>query len=83
MHAQAKPLVSDEHLVHVLGTAAVVGECAICCYSATLCSASFSCVHTPVCCKDCLALALDFAVESRPYMKTTACPWGCKVITMI
>ena len=86
MIAQAKPLVSVEHVVHVLGTAAVFGECAVCFdENKTLVAASFSCAHTPVCCKDCMSLVIDFAVEERPYMKTIACSLkeGCEVITII
>jgi hypothetical protein len=85
MIVQAKPLVSDEHVVAAVDTAPVLGECALCYENKTLVAASFSCAHTPVCCKDCMSLALDFAVKERPYSKTIKCflKEGCEVITTI
>jgi hypothetical protein len=86
MILQAKPLVSDELVVAVAGNAPVLGECAVC-YDAnkTLVAASFSCAHTPICCKDCMSQFLDTAVEENPYRKTIKCflEEGCEVITTI
>ena len=85
MIVQAKPPAPDEHAVDVVGAAPVLGECVFCYDNKTLVAASFSCAHTPVCCKDCMTQALDFAVQDKPYKKTIKCflNKGCEVITIV
>lgn len=81
---QASFQFAEEHDVDVIGTAAVEGKCAFCLSdSSTIVAASLSCEHTPESCRDCMAMALDVAVEKRPHIKAFACPFGCGVSTMI